>query len=248
MPPKQVSRENREFRELSTQQKRFTEFLLEDPNHRPVIAARKAGYKDPYTSSMDLLKRKEVRAELAKAKKARIERTHITQDAVLERLALIAFRDPRKLVDPETGTIVPNIAELPDDIALSIDSMKQKRRTYYKRDADDDEPTEVVEVETEIKMAPMLSALDMAAKHLGLYERDNAQKGPTVVVDWSGLHRPMTPEEDRLDDDVERRILEVRAENPTPQRRRRPSLPAPEPKDSYTLEELLADAGGEEDG
>jgi hypothetical protein len=233
--------------EATVQQQRFVAFLLEDPNHKPVEAARKAGYKNPGVSAGDLMKLPAVKTLLRRSMRKREKATGITQQKVLRHLWNIATRDPAAIQKPD-GTPITNLHELPLEVRLAIDGVKIKEKRYIaKGELEEGEEAEIVERELEYKFVAKSPIWDMLAKHVGLFEKDNEQqKGPTVVYNFGDLYAA-PPDASPEHDPVEHAILEVRPENPTPQRRTRPRpLPPPkkEEKVSYTLDELLGE--GEE--
>ena len=80
-------------------QKRFVQEYLIDLN--ATQAAIRAGYskKTAQEQASRLLSKVKVQADIQKAMKRRSERTGITQDRVLEELALIAFSDISELLE-----------------------------------------------------------------------------------------------------------------------------------------------------
>ena len=87
---------------------------------------------------------------------------------ILREEARLAFYDPRDLVDPRTGEILP-LMHLPEHIARAIVGLKVTR-TQSLRDPD------MVRTEYRYKFADKGKALERLSKYLGLYEKDNLQK------------------------------------------------------------------------
>ena len=121
-------------------------------------------------AASELLTKPNIQGAIEVGKKARSERTHITQDRVLMEIARLAFNDPRRAFD-EAGNLLP-VHEWPDDVAAAISSIK------IKRVPDGDTMAEVAEV----KFWDKNSALEKAGKHLGVFEKDNKQKSDVRVV------------------------------------------------------------------
>lgn len=84
---------------LTPRQKRFVEEYLIDLNGGH--AAERAGYspKSARQQASYLLRKPKIKRAVAAARDIRAERTQITQDRVLEELALIAFADMAEFVD-----------------------------------------------------------------------------------------------------------------------------------------------------
>ena len=87
---------------------------------------------------------------------------------VLREEARLAFYDPRDLVDPATGEILP-LQRLPEHMARAIVSLKVIT-TQSLKDPD------LVRTEYRYKFADKGKALERLSRYLGLYEKDNLQK------------------------------------------------------------------------
>jgi phage terminase small subunit len=149
---------------LTTKQRVFVAEYLIDLNARQ--AAIRAGYsvRRAEVTGSELLSSRKVSEEVAKAMKARQERTHITQDRVLQELARIAFFDIRKLYRQD-GTL-KNPGELDDEAAAVLSGI------------DVTEHVNVEVVDGEVKRTPIATkkakvfdkgaALTLAMRHLGM--------------------------------------------------------------------------------
>jgi len=100
----------------------------------------------------------------------------------------LAFYDPRDLVDPATGEILP-LQRLPEHMARAIVSLKVIK-TQSLKDPD------LVRTEYRYKFADKGKALERLSKYLGLYEKDNQQKpAPEKTPDrwvWVPTDRELT--------------------------------------------------------
>ena len=76
-------------------------------------------------------------------------------------------------------TVHYEITQLPAHIRRAIDGIKVKQQF--------DEEGNVCGQTVELKMVPKATALDMAMKHLGLYELDNDQRKQIMALDWESL-------------------------------------------------------------
>lgn len=155
--------------ELTPKQAEFVAAYLEDLN---ATRAYLAVYSDVKSNDVAranaarLLAKANVQEAIRAGKAARAERVEIRQDKVLTEIARLAFSDPRSAFNAD-GSLKP-IKEWSDELAASIASIKVKRVL------EDGAQTEVAEV----KFWDKNSALEKAAKHLGVYEADNKQKNP----------------------------------------------------------------------
>ena len=89
---------------LTPKQERFVQEYLVDLN--ALQAAIRAGYSKDTAGAIghENLKKPEIQAAIAKARQEQQERTQITADSVVKEVALIAFADPRDLVQHIVGS------------------------------------------------------------------------------------------------------------------------------------------------
>lgn len=155
---------------LTPKQQRFVEEYLVDCNASG--AARRAGYsvRTAEWQGPQLLGKTHVAAAIAAARAKLSERTEITQERVLLEYARLAFIDPRKLFDAD-GKPLP-ITSLDDATAAAIVGLD----VASVGNAD----IGVGEV-LKVKLADKKGALDSIARHLGMFEADNRQKGDVRV-------------------------------------------------------------------
>lgn len=163
---------------LNDRQERFCEEYLIDCN--ATKAATRAGYSEETAGSQghDLLKKPEIVDRISQLQRERSERTQITADRVLLELAKIGFSDIKDFLD--AGNTIKDLSDMPSDKTSIVSSIKVKKRTM---NLDSGETME--QTETEFRLHDKLSALDKIGKHIGLYEKDNGQKGKnaaTVVI------------------------------------------------------------------
>ena len=147
---------------LTEKQQRFVDEYIVDLN--ATRAAIRAGYSPKTAESQGarLLRNAKVQEAVRNAKQSRQERTRVTADQTVREIARLAFADPRRLVN-EDGS-VKALYELDEDLAAAVSSVEVDEYGKVK-----------------YKLRPKTQALDMLMKHLGLYERDNAQKPPAVI-------------------------------------------------------------------
>ena len=163
-------------RDLTEMQRKFCDEYLIDLN--ATQAAIRAGYSPRSASELgkQLLQKPLVAAEVARARAKQSRRTGITADRVLRELARVAFCNPGDVIDPDTAEVLPDASE---DDKRCIAGVKVKYVPRKNEDGDFEEA-----IEREIKLCDKLKALDMLAKHLGMYERDTGtgETGETGVA------------------------------------------------------------------
>lgn len=163
------------FGSLFTQkQQRFVEEYLVDLNGTQ--AATRAGYSEKTANRIasENLSKPVIQEAIQKAIAERSARTEITQDRVLEEYARLAFLDPRKFFD-DNGNL-KSIKGLDDDAAAALASFEVYVTTIDKN----------IETATaKVKFWDKSRNLNDLAKHLGMFSKDNKQKGkggPIPVV------------------------------------------------------------------
>jgi phage terminase small subunit len=127
----------------------------------PGAAARRAGYasKTATQQGCKLLKDPVVQAEIHRLQAAKLHRSALTADRVLEELRRLAFADIRQLFTPE-GALIP-LHELPPEVAAALASVEVIMKNAV---SGDNQIDRVLRVKTVDK----LGALTTLAKHFGL--------------------------------------------------------------------------------
>jgi phage terminase small subunit len=156
-------------------------------------AALQAGYaaSSARERGYELVKDREVIAALKKRREALARKFELRTEDVLRELARIVHADPRKAFD-EQGNLLP-VNQWPDEVAAMIASVEC--------DEIKGEGGVILGMTKKIKIWDKNSAIDKAMKHLGQYEKDNAQK--TAFSEMS---------EDALDRFIERKAKEAGAQ------------------------------------
>ena len=104
-----------------------------------------------------------------------IAKTNLSSERVLKELERLCFSDGRKLLNPDGSLKEPQ--EWDDDTAAAVASMKVTEDFEGQGKS-----RERVGTTKDVKFWDKGSALNMAAKHLGLFERDNAQRAPNLAL------------------------------------------------------------------
>lgn len=163
---------------LTDKQARFVEEYLIDLN--ATQAAIRAGYSEKTAQIIgsENLSKPLIAEAIEKARKKTSTKLEITRERVLMEMARLAFSDPRKMFD-EDGQLVP-IHELDDDTAAAIGGIDVNMRATRGPDGE----TNINETEGvhKIKVWDKNAALEKLSKHLGLFEKDNDQKAPTIII------------------------------------------------------------------
>lgn len=176
---------------LSDYQQRFiAEYIIDPCKTRAVIKARGKGqakltYNAARVEGQRLLAIPAVRRELKAAARALQRSARLKAKHVLDGLANIVLADPVEFTEKEVGADgkvmerVKSISELPRKTRLAIKKIKfaDIKKSYQdgKIDGEDVVIEQKVSV-IEIELNSRDSALDKAAKILGLYIKDNEQK------------------------------------------------------------------------
>jgi len=155
---------------LYGKQARFIEEYLIDLN--ATQAAIRAGYKPRAARSQAsrMLTHVNIQAAIAAAQAARARRVHLTQDAILHDVALLAHSDISHYIIDDCGNVTLREGA-PEGAMRAVASLKKK---VIHTEAG-------TIVETEIKLWNKPAALRMAGEHLGLL-KGTEQAVPDVHV------------------------------------------------------------------
>lgn len=142
---------------LTEKQKRFVQEYLVDLN--ATAAAKRAGYSEKSASriAVELLNKTQVSAEIQKQQAKRQKRVEITQEKVLEELAAIAFANGTDFATINRNGLVRLVPtdDLPEDKKKAVASIKEGQYG------------------TEVKVHDKVKALELLAKHLGMFDSKN---------------------------------------------------------------------------
>lgn len=108
--------------------------------------------------------RPQLRALIEQKMEQRSRRTGVTADRVVVELAKIAFANPEKIIDLETGELLETASE--DDMA-AVASVTLRQSGAGRVD---------------LKMYDKLKALEILGKHLGVFGESAADRGQAPVV------------------------------------------------------------------
>ena len=169
---------------LSDKRRLFVQEYLVDLN--ATQAAIRAGYSEESagTSGWRLLQDDEIAAAIQAAFKARIDRTQVTQDRVVEELAAVAFSDIRELMEwgEEHVHLTPS-ADLGPRAAAAVQSVKARTTRVARKDDDD-----LLQIDVELRLHSKMSALDQLAKHVGLGQGTPESEEDVAHKIWRALN------------------------------------------------------------
>lgn len=160
---------------LTQKQRQFVEQYLIDAN--ATQAAIRAGYspKGANVAAHNLLQLPHVRAAVLRAQDKRAKAVGVEAEAVLREVARIGLADPRRLFDALGKSALPH--ELGDDIAAAVASIEIEHHA------------ETGKVKTvRYRLFDKNSALEKLMKHMGMFERDNRQRGDPIAELLAFVH------------------------------------------------------------
>jgi phage terminase small subunit len=164
---------------MTPKQERFVQEYLVDLN--ATQAATRAGYSARTANEQGarLLAKVSVRSAIEKAKAARAERTHITQDRVLLELSRIAFFDLRRLYREDGSLKAMN--ELDDDAAAVLAGVDVVETKGGAAMGGEDGIRHVAEFVKKVKIPDKVGALGLAMRHLGMLKDKLEHSGGVTV-------------------------------------------------------------------
>lgn len=171
-PPDHPKREKKtRTKKLTAKQRRFAEEYNVDSNGTQ--AAIRAGYSKngADVQAVNLLGNARVKKEVERLRAAKSERTGVTADMVVEGLLSLAQGNLDDFVRIEGET--PHI-DFSDATRQKMYQLTEISSTTTSIDAGGDKP--ITETKVKIKTADKRKAWVDLGKHLGIFEKDNAQK------------------------------------------------------------------------
>jgi phage terminase small subunit len=139
--------------------------------YREVYDVKRSTSKSVNEMASRLLKNVKVASMIAEIRATSEKTTILTVEQTRTELARVCFSDVRRLCNPDGS--LKQVHELDDDVAAAISSFKIKEIEIDGR----------VAVRTiEVKFWDKVAALDKAMRHLGLYERENAQHSENLEL------------------------------------------------------------------
>jgi phage terminase small subunit len=136
--------------------------------YREVYAPKKMSDKTVNEAASRLVKNSKVAARISELVQPAMNAANLTADRTVREVTRIAFSDARRLFR-EDGTL-KRPDEWDDDTAAAVAGIEVTEE-FEGRGKD----RRLIGYTKKIKLWDKNAALDKAAKHLGLYERDNAQ-------------------------------------------------------------------------
>jgi len=161
--------------DLTPEQQKFAdEWLIDNNGTRAYKVAYDTEMTDHVAGSAAsrLLDDVKVRSYIEQEQAKIAAKYKITRERVLEEEAYIAFSDPRTFFNDD-GTI-KSPDKMPAHIIRAMSAFEHETKTYGK----DDDTTEVTK--RKFKLWDKGRALERIEKHLGMFEKDNQQKRPSL--------------------------------------------------------------------
>jgi phage terminase small subunit len=138
-------------------------------------AARRAGYSTPDKAGWRIFQKEHIQAAIEARRQEIKDRLGISPERVLKEYAHNAFSDPAEFFDKE-GSLL-HTKDMPESARRAIASVSVKKKFGGEYD---DDGNKIFDDIVEVKVNNKLDALNALAKHLGLFEKDNDQKGKAM--------------------------------------------------------------------
>lgn len=184
---------------LNAKQAQFVAEYLVDLN--ATQAAIRAGYSEATAQEQGsrLLSNVMVQAALQRAMAERGKRTEISQDRIIQELALIAFADMRDyaVIDAGGGVTLKPFEEMPEGASRVVGKIKEKRKLLSSGEGDGDNV--VLDSQLEYGHWDKVKALELLGKHMGLWtdklKVSGDGPGGVMQIEFVGVPRKDEPED-----------------------------------------------------
>ena len=170
-------------------------------------AALAAGYseKSASVSACILMRKPEIRREIAKIERDTFERLELKRDDILLQLYDCVTRNAGDFCD-ETGKIVTDVSKLSRRARNVIDGIEQDVHQQFDKDGNVVGET----IKTKLRLVPKTGAIDMAMKHKGLFAPTLVQGEAKVAIDWDAMTK-LASEPDVIEERLieEEKVIDV---------------------------------------
>jgi len=167
--------------DLEPRQEDFVYEYLVDLN--ATQATIRAGYSEKGASVQGsrLLANVKIQTAIAALRKERADRYEISAENVLREYAKIGFSNIGDYIDTDGRLPEIDMQDLSRDQLAAVSEITVDTREEFDGFGQDREHVADI-VKVKFKMHSKQSALEALAKNLGLFEKDNAQTAPTIVI------------------------------------------------------------------
>jgi len=125
-----------------------------------------------------LLIKADIQAYLKKRREELAAALDVTPEKVIASHAMRAFFDPRKLLDPETGMLIP-LHRLPREVAAAVTKIKVRNlRPIIDAETGEELKQDIIEVEWDNGNV----AREALSKFVGLYKEDHKQANAGLMT------------------------------------------------------------------
>lgn len=182
---------------LSPNRKKFVRKYLEQmAPENPALAAKEAGFKNPYDDGYTLLRnpdiqyqieqqREEILEEVSKQIGPNDDRYAVNQANVIREIARMAYSDITDYYDFATGESI-----LCSGMKLNRDQTAAINTVLFKEEKLKDGTTKMKP--TKVQLYDKTKALDMLGRFLGIFEKDNKQRAYGATIE--DVLRALPPE------------------------------------------------------
>lgn len=164
---------------LTIKQERFARAYIETGNaseaYRRAYEPKKMSDEAVAVEACRLLKSPKVALMVEQLQQAAAKRNEITVDRIVRELSLIGFANMLDYIQTqEDGSAYIDLSKLSREQAAAIGEVTSE--TYYEGGGEDAKAVK----RTKFKLIDKRGALVDLGKHLGMFEKDNAQKGDAI--------------------------------------------------------------------
>lgn len=159
---------------LNAKQIRFCEEYVVDLN--ATAAALRAGYSKKTARSIgsENLTKLDVKTKIDELQEQMRNRSELNADMIIAELRLLGFWNIQDFV--ESDNKIKDLTALSRETTVPVSGIKTKKTTTTFNEVT------TTEVTTELKLADKRAALVDLGRHLGIFEKDNAQKTVKIKV------------------------------------------------------------------
>lgn len=144
--------------------------------YRSAYEPKKMTDKTLHETASRLMNDRKVAARIAQLRAPALRRHELSVENVIREVARVSMSDLRRLLD-DNGNVLPP-SQWDDDIAAAVSSVEFDKDTGRI---------------SKVRLWEKNASLGLAARHLGLFERDNAQRRESLAIQVNLIGQPPEP-------------------------------------------------------
>ena len=158
-------------RKLTKQQQNFVDEYVKDSTRNATECVTRAGYDTKYPEKMatQLLDNTRIMEEINKIRQPAMEKNKVTQDKIINELALVAFNDMKEFAEWKDRNIILKDSNELGDMSRAVSSISETLNNRGDK-------------ALKVKLYDKLKALELLGKYFNMFKDSNTNIGELKIV------------------------------------------------------------------